>query len=59
MAKVKDQKNVFSVRVSLLDPSDKLKPGMAGVAKIDAGKRSYAWIWTRQAVDWLRMKLWF
>ncbi len=59
MAKVKDQKNVFSVQVSLLDPSDKLKPGMAGVAKIDAGKRSYAWIWTRQAVDWLRMKLWF
>ncbi len=59
MAQVKDLKNVFGVRVRLLEPADQLKPGMAGVAKIDAGKRSYAWIWTRQAVDWLRMKLWF
>ena len=59
MAQVKDQKNVFGVRVRLLEPTDQLKPGMAGIAKIDAGQRSYAWIWTRQAVDWLRMKLWF
>jgi hypothetical protein len=59
MAQVMDQKNIFGVRVKLLDPSDQLKPGMAGVAKIDAGKRSYAWIWTRQAVDWVRMRLWF
>jgi Barrel-sandwich domain of CusB or HlyD membrane-fusion/GAF domain len=59
MAQVKEQKNVFGVRVRLLEPTDRLKPGMAGVAKIDAGKRSYAWIWTRQAVNWLRMKLWF
>ncbi len=59
MAQAKDQKNTFGVRVRLLEPTDQLKPGMAGIAKIDAGKRSYAWIWTRQAVDWLRMKLWF
>ncbi len=59
MAQVDDQRNVFIVRVRLLDESGRLKPGMAGVAKIDAGKRSYAWIWTRQAVDWVRMKLWF
>ena len=59
MAKVKDQKNVFGVRVKILEPTSKLRPGTAGIAKIDAGKRSYAWIWTRQAVNWLRMKLWF
>jgi len=59
MARVKDQKNVFGVRVRLLDDAGQLKPGMTGVAKINAGERSYAWIWTRQAVDWLRMKLWF
>jgi hypothetical protein len=59
MAQVEEQKNVFGVRVRLVEPTDRLKPGMAGVAKIDAGRRSYAWIWTRQAVNWLRMKLWF
>ncbi len=59
MAQVKDQKNVFGVRVRLLESSDTLRPGTAGIAKVDAGKRSYAWIWTRQAVNWLRMKLWF
>jgi len=59
MAQVKEQKNVFAVRVRLLDTTRQLKPGMSGIAKIDAGKRSYAWIWTRQAVDWVRMKLWF
>ena len=59
MAKVKDQKNVFGVRVRLLGRTAELRPGTAGVAKIDAGKRAYAWIWTRQAVNWLRMKLWF
>ncbi|GAB4108508.1 MAG: hypothetical protein Kow00105_15770 [Phycisphaeraceae bacterium] len=59
MATVKDQKNVFGVRVRLLEKADHLRPGTAGIAKIDAGKRSYAWIWSRQAVNWLRMKLWF
>lgn len=59
MAKIKEQKNVFGVRVRLLVQTDQLRPGMSGVAKIDAGKRSYAWIWSRQAVNWVRMKLWF
>jgi hypothetical protein len=31
---------------------------MEGVAKIDLGRRSYAWIWTRRIVNWVRMKLW-
>jgi len=28
------------------------------VAKIDLVKRSYAWIWTRKIINWVRMKLW-
>jgi multidrug efflux pump subunit AcrA (membrane-fusion protein) len=59
MAQVKEQKNVFGVRVRLLDTTTDLRPGTAGIAKIDAGKKPYAWIWTRQAVNWVRMKLWF
>jgi hypothetical protein len=31
---------------------------MQGVAKIDADRRSYLWIWTRRLSNWVRMQLW-
>jgi hypothetical protein len=34
------------------------RPGMTGVAKIDAGHRRLLWILTRRFIDMLRMKLW-
>lgn len=59
MAQVINQRNVFRVRVKLLEPPDGLRPGVEGLAKIDVGQRPYAWIWTHRAVNWLRMKLWW
>ena len=62
VAEVVDQKNVFKVRATL--PGDFMqacpwaRPGMEGLAKIDLGSRRYAWIWTRKAVNFARMKLW-
>jgi hypothetical protein len=35
-----------------------MAPGMKGVAKIHVGRRSYAWLWTRDLVNWVRMRLW-
>jgi len=64
VAEVVDTNNVFKVRVKLLEIPDELlgeaimRPQMEGVAKIDIGRRSYAWIWTRDLINWLRMKLW-
>jgi len=58
VAEVVKQKNVFKVRVRLLELHPWMRPGMEGVAKIDLAKRSYAWIWTRKIVNWVRMKLW-
>jgi hypothetical protein len=40
------------------DPPREIQPGTAGVAKIEAGTRSLVWIWTHQAIDWLRLRLW-
>lgn len=57
-AELVKQKNVFRVLVDLEESADWLRPGMEGVAKIEAGRRSPAYIWTRPAVNWLRMKLW-
>lgn len=59
MAQVKEAQNVFPVWIELEQRPAWLMPGMEGVAKVDIDRRHYAWIWTRSAVDWLRMKLWW
>lgn len=58
MAEVVNNRNVFKVRVRLLETRSWMRPGMEGVARISIGKRRYVWIWTRRVVNWLRMKLW-
>jgi multidrug resistance efflux pump len=58
MAEVVNQRNVFRVRVRLLEIHPWMRPGMEGVAKVSVGKRRYIWIWTRKIVNWIRMKLW-
>jgi len=58
IAEVVAQQNSFRVRARLLDRSDWIRPGMEGQARIEVGRRPYAWIWTHRVTDWLRMKLW-
>ncbi|NJK92358.1 MAG: HlyD family efflux transporter periplasmic adaptor subunit [Blastochloris sp.] len=60
-AVMKDNKNVFLVRVKLEEgPESWWRPGMTGVAKIEAGRRPLAWIWSRRALDHIRLKyLWW
>ncbi|MCM8540462.1 MAG: efflux RND transporter periplasmic adaptor subunit, partial [Lentisphaeraceae bacterium] len=61
IARVVSGANVFKVKAEFLDGEklDWLKPGMEGVARINVEERLYAWIWTRKAINWLRMKFWF
>ncbi|MCJ7625101.1 MAG: HlyD family efflux transporter periplasmic adaptor subunit [Anaerolineaceae bacterium] len=58
IAEVVNQRNIFKVRVQLIDTHTWMRPGMEGVAKVEVGKRRYVWIWTRKIVNWVRMKLW-
>lgn len=58
MAQVVQDRNVFRARARLVDDKQWMRPGMEGLAKVDAGRRSYLWIWTHEAVDWVRLKLW-
>ncbi len=58
IAEVIDGNNVFRVRVKLLERQPWAKPGIEGVAKIDAGQAPIGWVWTRDAINWVRMKLW-
>lgn len=50
--------NTFRVEAGLSGPGLNLRPGMEGVAKIEVGARSIAWIWTHAAIDWLRLIAW-
>ncbi len=51
-------RNYFRVEALLDDDQGMLRPGMEGVAKITVGERRYAWIWTRELVNWLRLATW-
>lgn len=58
VAEVINKRNAFKVQVKLLETADWMRPGMEGVAKIHTDPKPYAWIWTRKATNWIRMKLW-
>ena len=56
----REEANVFLVRCAVEDgPQTWWRPGISGVCKLDAGKRSLLWILTHRTVDFLRMKLWW
>lgn len=58
VATADEGRNFFRVEARLEEPRDALRPGMRGIAKIEAGRRVRAWIWGHDLVDWLRLRLW-
>jgi RND family efflux transporter MFP subunit len=58
VATAAEGRNVFRVEANLEDPSPSLRPGMAGIAKIDIQERSLLWIWTHDMIDRLRLWVW-
>lgn len=58
LPEVLDGRNVFRVEARLDQAYATLRPGMQGVAKIDAGQRSLLWIWTHTGWQWLQLQWW-
>ena len=58
VANTHDGRMVFRVDAQLDDQSHRLRPGMQGVGKIDAGRARLVWIWTRSLLDWARLTAW-
>jgi hypothetical protein len=58
IAEVKSGHNVFRVEGKLTESSERLRPGMEGIGKIEIGRRGLAWIMTHSLVDWLRVWGW-
>ena len=54
-----DGRNYFRVEAQLESGAERLRPGMEGVGKVDAGRRRLIWIWTRYLVDWARLQAWY
>ena len=60
VARVIEQKNVYRVKGRIVDDhKDIMRAGMEGVARVDVDEQLMAWVWTRKAVNWVRMTLWF
>jgi RND family efflux transporter MFP subunit len=53
-----DGHTFFRVEADLDAPREGLRPGMEGVAKLDAGERQRIQVWARPVVDALRLWLW-
>lgn len=59
MAEARQGINTFRVEADVVGtPPPGLRPGMQGLAKIDAGEALVSWVWTRRLVDWLRTTAW-
>ena len=58
VSSAEDGRNFFRVEAALRENDGLLRPGMAGVGKIDAGERRLIWIWGHELTDWLRLMLW-
>jgi hypothetical protein len=54
----RDGRNYFRVEAKLDRTDPRMRPNMEGVGKVDIDRRRYLWIWTRQAVDALRLLAW-
>lgn len=55
----REGRNYFRVEAQLESgPDPRLRPGMEGVAKVSVDERRLAWIWTREMMNWLRLKAW-
>ena len=59
VAEVRQEGNVFVMRVRVLgEPQDWWRPGMSGVCKLNAGKRSLLWVLGHRTVEAIRMWIW-
>ncbi|MCM8539261.1 MAG: efflux RND transporter periplasmic adaptor subunit [Lentisphaeraceae bacterium] len=57
-AEVKEQQNVFKVRMTVKNKPSWLKSGMEGLVKVKHSEERLIWIWSRKMINWIRMKLW-
>lgn len=58
VASTAEGRNYFEVEAALEQNLPQLRPGLSGVAKVDAGWRPIGWLFGHRALDWLRLAWW-
>jgi RND family efflux transporter MFP subunit len=58
VSSAEEGQNFFRIEAQIGNLTPALRPGMEGVAKIDAGRRSFIWIWTHAVIDSVRLAAW-
>ena len=58
VATAEEGHNYFRAEASLERTTERLRPGMEGVSKVNVGEAALVWIWTRRLVDWMRYTFW-
>ncbi len=59
VAQVVEGRNVFEAEARLLAPAQaQLRPGMQGLAQVQAGRQPLGWLLGHGAFDWLRLQWW-
>lgn len=56
-SEIRDAKNVFVAEIKFDNPGQTLRPGMKGVVRIDAEKRSLGWSLFHKPINYLRSRL--
>jgi len=58
VAIVKHGQNTYEVEAEISDTNTYLRPGLQGVAKVNAGEKPVLWRLAHHAIDWIRLSIW-
>lgn len=54
----KEGRNSFRVEGKMEGAPQRLRPGMEGIGKITIRREKLIWVWTHEAIDWIRLQIW-
>lgn len=59
-AEVIEGQNIFKAKATPLDPetTQKLRPGMRGLASVNTGSQPVWWVWLHGTINWVRLQAW-
>lgn len=58
VAVAEDGRNFFRVEAQIEGSTNRLRPGMEGIGKVEAGRARLIWIWTHTLMDWMSLTWW-
>ncbi len=57
-AEVRDERNVFVAEARVKRPSEWMRPGMEGMARVHVGRRRVWWVALHRVIDYLQLNMW-